>query len=607
MSAKKKPKIDRAAQNYQLAVKMLEKHPFFTALVHRVSFNRKERNRCPDAGWAVACRDGWIHVHPTRLADPEEWVYILAHCLLHYGMGHFKQAQSTPEWNVACDLVVTNFLTHLKLGKSPMGHPTASDNNAETDEQKLYERFKRDGIPPVYLHYGTAGEQADMSDYIEPIRYSYLRRHQPQSDWERCFAIGLSEAVTSALNVANGLESALGEISNKRTAAQRAREWFISRYPLLGALASAFKIIEDTRLCQRLDISIAAVDASNREIYINPSSALTEEELRFVMAHELLHVGLRHDARGQGRDAYLWNVACDYVVNGWLFEMQVGCMPGHGLLYDPKLKGLSAETIYDLVVSDMRRFRKLATLRGVGVGDILGQADTAWWKTTEGVELDEFYRSCLGQGLSYAQNTGRGLLPKGLVEEIEALSQPPIQWDVELARWFDEHFQSIEKIRTYARLSRRQSVTPEIPRPNWVKPEMLEKSRTFGVVLDTSGSMDKKILAKALGAIASYAMAKEVTQVRVVFCDAHPYDAGYMTPEALVERVQVKGRGGTVLQPAIDLLQEAEDFPVQGPILIITDGYCDRLQIKREHAYLVPKGTNLPFPAKGPVFKISEG
>src|SRR5262249_34205336 len=31
---------------------------------------------------------------------------------------------------------------------------------------------------------------------------------------------------------------------------------------------------------------------------------------RFVMAHELLHVGLRHDVRREGRDPYYWNVAC---------------------------------------------------------------------------------------------------------------------------------------------------------------------------------------------------------------------------------------------------------------------------------------------------------
>ena len=65
----------------------------------------------------------------------------------------------------------------------------------------------------------------------------------------------------------------------------------------------------------------------------------------------------------------------------------------------------------------------------------------------------------------------------------------------------------------------------------------------------------------------------------------------------------MKGRGGTALQPAVDLLEKAEDFPKDGPVLIITDGMIeDQMRIRRKHAFLVPKGRRLPFPAKGEVF-----
>jgi predicted metal-dependent peptidase len=79
-----------------------------------------------------------------------------------------------------------------------------------------------------------------------------------------------------------------------------------------------------------------------------------------------------------------------------------------------------------------------------------------------------------------------------------------------------------------------------------------------------------------------------------------------MTPEAMADRVFVKGRGGTILQPAIDLLERAEDFPKDGPLLVITDGYCDRLRIRREHAFVVPRGRHLPFVPKGKVFYIDD-
>jgi hypothetical protein len=47
----------------------------------------------------------------------------------------------------------------------------------------------------------------------------------------------------------------------------------------------------------------------------------------------------------------------------------------------------------------------------------------------------------------------------------------------------------------------------------------------------------------------------------VVFCDATTYDQGYMPPEAIADRVKVRGRGGTILQPALEMLQQAVDFP----------------------------------------------
>ena len=42
-----------------------------------------------------------------------------------------------------------------------------------------------------------------------------------------------------------------------------------------------------------------------------------------------------------------------------------------GCLYDPDLAGLSAEEVYDRIARDLRRIRKLRTLRGAGLGDVL--------------------------------------------------------------------------------------------------------------------------------------------------------------------------------------------------------------------------------------------
>jgi len=128
------------------------------------------------------------------------------------------------------------------------------------------------------------------------------------------------------------------------------------------------------------------------------------------------------------------------------------------------------------------------------------------------------------------------------------------------------------------------------------------EGRTFGVVIDTSGSMDRYMLAVALGSVASYADSRDVPYARVIFCDAAAYDAGYLAPDAIMGRIQVRGRGGTVLQPGIDFLEKSPDFPKDGPILIITDTYCDHFTCRRDHAILIPKGAKLPFRHSGPIF-----
>lgn len=92
---------------------------------------------------------------------------------------------------------------------------------------------------------------------------------------------------------------------------------------------------------------------------------------------------------------------------------------------------------------------------------------------------------------------------------------------------------------------------------------------------------------------------------RVVFRDAAPHGAGYLPVTEIAQRLRVRGRGGTLLQPGIDLLHRADDFPPGAPILVITDGECDVLRIRTEHACLLPRGGRLPFTARGPLFHVS--
>ncbi|MET8149742.1 hypothetical protein ACIBSW_29250 [Actinoplanes sp. NPDC049668] len=591
------PELDPNALAFASAWNGLRFHPMFRPLTEG-SWPRPSAGATladgSGIGYARVATDGTILAGRAHRLDADEWTWVLAHCLLHLGFGHLdpRHGDDPVFQDVAC-LVVTRFQRAVKLGREPQPFPAELPNG---DEDVLSRLWRRDGVPA-----GLAGCGAGRPDLLTQAT-TYPPGREPR--WPERFALGLSAAAAAAVDVAGGARSSLTGAAEPRQVWDRALSWFVGSYPLLGALAARFTLVADADLARGWDISVAAVSAEAGEIYVNPLRQLSEAQWRFVLAHEMLHAALRHGDRVGPREPYLWNVACDYVVDGWLVEMGVGEMP-EGLLYDPRLAGASAEDVYDRIAGDLRRLRKLATLRGRGLGDMLGEPLPWTGSRSGGVDLDDYYRRALLTGYAYHQRDGRGLLPGGLVEEIRVLEQPPPPWDVRLARWFDEHVPAPERRRGYARPSRRQATTPDIPRPGWHLPEEAVRRSTFGVVLDTSGSMSAETVGKALGAIASYATARDVPAARVVFCDAVAYDAGYLRVDDIAGRVRVRGRGGTVLQPGIDLLERAADFPPAGPILVITDGDCDVLRIRRAHAFLMPRGARLPFTARGPVFHLS--
>ena len=607
-----KEKKSKSEEKLMQGVFMIEQHILFGKLLGRLCYRDNSQSGKETAAFVKS--KGEIYLNRDYYLEPKQWMRVIAHCLLHPAFGHFD-AEKMPGcildkegkiicppvfdkrlWNLACDIYIEKFLNDMKFGE-PIAEGLLPEGISLDDEKKIYAGLIEKGVTGDTQRFGTASLRGmDMQGLEKPLTYD----GKSYNYFTGFFSDALIESLSDAVSLSGGHGSIKKKAANP---IDYEFSWFLNSFPLLGGVAAYFELVKDPCICQREEISIAAVDVVNGVIYVNQAAGLTNMEIRFVIAHEFLHAGLCHHERCQGRDKYLWNIACDFVINGWLVDMKVGEMPD-GVLYDEKYKDWSAESIYDELIKELRKSSRLNTFRGYGQGDII-EGSKSDIDIKGGMSLDEFCKSALSQGLEYHKSMKRGLVPAGLVEEISALAMPAIPWDVQLARWFDEFFLPVEKRYTYARPSRRQGASPDIPRPSYAKFEIDDLSRTFGVVIDTSGSMSAKMIGMALGSIASYATAKDVPFVRVVFCDARTYDAGYLSPEDIAGMVEVKGRGGTRLQPAIDLLERAKDFPKDGTILIITDGMIeDNLKIRNEHAFLLPEGRRLPFKARGKVFRF---
>lgn len=401
---------------------------------------------------------------------------------------------------MACDIYVEKFLADVKFGTARVSSEEIMRFGTTQSELKIYDNLVRNNVAFKDNIFGTNGSCPDMV-YDAPLVYEGNERNE--------FAVRFSYALVESVRKVIDSTANADLKEDEKSDMHRAANWFISHYPLLGGIATGFRVIDIMQSPGRFrDVSIAAVNVVDGEIYVNRGAGLQFEEWKFVLAHEYLHAGLQHHARRQGCDPELWNVACDFVINAWLKEMRIGQMPPRGLLFDETLKNMSAEEVYDEILRNLKHYAKYETFRGYGRGDII--ADGYHGSLEAPTSLDEFCKNALRSGLEYHEGGERGYVPAGLIEEIRALSMPPIPWDVQLAEWFDVYFAPLEKRRSYARPSRRQSATPDIPRPSLLPADVPEHARTFGVIIDTSGSMSATLIGLALGAAASYSVAKEV-------------------------------------------------------------------------------------------------
>src|SRR3984957_1891149 len=120
----------------------------------------------------------------------------------------------------------------------------------------------------------------------------------------------------------------------------KARARLLVRAPFIGSIALGLAWVNAP------DIGTMATDG--RSVWFNPDWCERHgvEKTVGVIAHEVLHVVNRHHLRRGERDAELWNVAADLLINR-LLEDDKYVLPQDGLFdRDRRYAGLPTETIY---------------------------------------------------------------------------------------------------------------------------------------------------------------------------------------------------------------------------------------------------------------------
>ena len=356
--------------------------------------------------------------------------------------------------------------------------------------------------------------------------------------------------------------------------------------PYLAGLAAALRFSLDDR------VPTMGVFASGRMI-ANPRFAakLNDDELIFVLAHELLHLALRTHDRARGSHHLEFNYAHDYIINDILrHELGFAQVPAGGLDM-PGARDKGAEEI----VLEMRRNADEMKSRsqvfdgqettvgqalgkggrsgnearaGANAGDVLD--DDREREMFPGDEADQQaeaakVREAAERALALAKAIGamKGLRGVGdgaqneVVTALRGLYRAP--WQIVLQRWLES---VAPGERTFNRPSRRHVEHADV-----VLPGRRRQGWILNVVLDTSGSMSEEI-ARALGAIADFCDTVAVDQVRLLQCDTDVTADDTIAPADLA-RYHVSGYGGSDLTPA--MLRLAEDPQIRAAA-VITDG-----------------------------------
>ena len=352
--------------------------------------------------------------------------------------------------------------------------------------------------------------------------------------------------------------------------------------PHLAGLAAAVRVDIDER------VPTMGVFASGR-LVANPdfTARLNDNELVFVLAHELLHLALRTHERAKGSGQLEFNYAHDYIINDMLrAALGVATIPAGGLDM-PGAREKSAEEI----LLEMRRNERATKTRvfegeatstrrlfGAGqgqagdpadeAGDVLGDKreremfpGEAAAQAAHAERMKEIAAKALGLAAAMGRLQGlRGTDPGATRQVVAALRdvyRPP--WELALQRWLES---VAPGERTFARPSRRSA-----PQADVVLPGRRREGWILNVVLDTSGSMTAEI-PRALGAIAGFCDAVAVDQVRLLQCDAAVTSDETLSPLELAER-EIAGYGGSDLSPA--MLRLADEPHVRAAV-VITDG-----------------------------------
>lgn len=314
---------------------------------------------------------------------------------------------------------------------------------------------------------------------------------------------------------------------------------------------------------------------------------LKEDETRGVLAHEVMHVILKHCKPHKGKDAALCNVAMDWVINEQLDY--AGFTLPSGALRDPTgvTNGWAWEEVYrflDNVKSDAEELFKGTPYQNdenpprippSALTKIKEQIESPEEHVQENSgdseaqqsERDAKIDEMIVKAANAQEAAGRGTLPGDVKQRLKEIRSPKVNWREELFNTVKSCYPEDYSLR---KPNRRHF-------PNGLLlPSMVgERAGVLAIGLDASGSMDIEDFTKAVSEVNYIVNELKPEKVYLLSADyavtnVKEYDSNaYFT----IEDFELIGGGGTSFTPVFEKIEKDGIFPDQ--VIYFSDMYVN--------------------------------
>ena len=344
------------------------------------------------------------------------------------------------------------------------------------------------------------------------------------------------------------------------------------------------------------EVETACTDGERITFGVDFLENLNDSELDFVMMHEIMHVVLQHCLRGEEYDQYIFNIACDIVVNSNILlenKMTVSTITlqkyGEAMHVAPNNKEgyeYTAEQVYEMLISkngnsgNNKNNSTHSSCHGQGQSNGQrgnGKADGQWddhsrWGKKDNAEIirDTWVKHVKDAAEAIRvrdpSNT-RGSLPLFAERLIGELDKPQTDWRTILNDFVQEEIVDYSFFPPDRRFNESDFFLPDFNEKDDIVENVL-------FMVDTSGSMSDEMVTAAFSEIKG-AIDQFGGKLKgwLGFFDAAVVEPKPFADEEEFKIIRPKGGGGTRFDVIFEYVNTKMDEPPVS-IIILTDGYA---------------------------------